>query len=106
MIATFYNATFSETYKRNFVLEVWDNIVPVVEPEAWFPPDPIWYPEIPDNRFIRTNYTQEYDPERPIPYIADLNEDGVLKIGWNKVMTAPANITEIPPTYIALEEEF
>lgn len=103
--ATFFNSTFSETYKRQFILEVWDDPIPEEPKEPWFPEDPIWYPELPDYRYIRKNYTQEYDPQRPIPYIADLNEDGILKIGWNKVMSPPANHTEIPPTYIALEPD-
>jgi hypothetical protein len=28
----------------------------------------------------------------------------VLKIGWNKEMEPPENVTEIPPTKIAVEE--
>ena len=48
--------------------------------------------------------TQKTDPDRPIPYIVDLSSTGVLKIGWNKEMVPPANVTEIPPTKIAVEE--
>ena len=45
---------------------------------------------------IRSNFTQEQDPDRPIPFIVDLSRDGILKIGWNKEMIPPINITEIP----------
>lgn len=61
---------------------------------------------MPEIRYIRKDYAQEDDPERPIPYIVDLNEDGVLKIGWSKVMSPTVNHTEISPTFIALEEGF
>ena len=100
--ARFFNATFSETYRKTFILTIWDD--PPPEEEAWFPPSPIFYPEWKPTNYIRKNTTQEEDPNRPIPYIADLSSDGVLKIGWNKEMKPPKNITEIPPTKIAVEE--
>lgn len=41
------------------------------------------------------------DPERPIPYVADMTSTGMLVIGWDRKMNPPNNITVIPPTKIA-----
>ena len=48
--------------------------------------------------------TLKTDPDRPTPYIVDLDSTGMLKIGWNKEMMPPKNVSEIPPTKIAVEE--
>ena len=42
--AKFFNATFQETFRKSFILTVWDDTVPE-EVKPWFPPDPIYYPE-------------------------------------------------------------
>ena len=55
---------------------------------------------------MRVNTTQEYDPERPIPYIVDLSVQGMLLIGWDRKMRLPDNFVEIPLTKIAVEEAF
>ena len=47
--------------------------------------------------------TQPDDPDRPIPYILDLSQDGVLIIGWDKTMEPPEDFDRIPPTKIAVE---
>ena len=49
--------------------------------------------------------TLKTDPDRPTPYIVDLDSTGMLKIGWNKEMMPPQNVTEIPPTKIAVEDK-
>ena len=100
--ARFFNSTFDETFKRTFILTVWDDVAEPVEP--WFPTDPIIYQEWNNGDVVRQNTTQEYDPERPIPYIVDLQYDGLLIIGWDREMQQPENFTEIPPTKIAVEE--
>ena len=100
--ATFYNETFSESYTRTFTLTVWsDNIAPkevVFEEELWMPPDPILYRDWKPENIRRYNNTQKEEKDRPIPYIVGLSVDGVLQIGWTKVMKPPMNTTEIPPT--------
>ena len=82
---------------------MWDD---KVEPDykPWFPPEPIYYPEWKEENVVRQNTTQEYDPERPIPYIVDLSADGMLLIGWDRDMRPPQNFSDIPPTKIAVEE--
>ena len=102
--ATFFNSTFSETYKKSFMLTIWDDTSPPSEKEPWFPPNPIFYPDWKPQNYKRGNMTQKIDPERPVPYIVDLSSTGMLKIGWNKEMAPPQNFTEIPPTMIAVEE--
>lgn len=99
--AVFFNETFTESYKKTFFLTVWDDDLP--EEESWFPEDPIYYPEWEPENYIRTNMTQEEDPDRPIPYIVNMEADGTLIIGWDREMNPPGNITEIPPTKIAVE---
>ena len=76
------------------------------EEKPWHPPDPIYYPEWEDTDYVRVNTTQEDDPDRPIPYIVDLSVEGVLIVGWDRLMKPPANFTEIPPTKLAVEEDF
>ena len=104
--ATFYNDTFSETYTKVFILTVWDNGLPEEPESSWFPPDPIYYPELDSAQIMRMNMTQiaEDDPDRPIPFIKDLSVEGVLIVGWDREMKTPANFTKIPPTKIAVEE--
>lgn len=68
------------------------------------PPDPILYRDWKPENIRRYNNTQKEEKDRPIPYIVGLSVDGVLQIGWTKVMKPPMNTTEIPPTQIAIEE--
>ena len=89
MTASFSNATFQERYSRTFYLTVWDVADEIHPDEDWFPENPIWYPEWQPTNFIRANKTQEYDPERPQPYIVDLKADGRLIIGWDRTMSPP-----------------
>lgn len=72
---------FSEVYEQYFMLEVYDD-PPEVEPQ-WFPPDPIFYDEWPVPP-VRVNKTQPFDPDRPIPYIHELRDDGILVLGWDR----------------------
>ena len=53
---------------------------------------------------MRENTTQEFDADRPIPYIVDLSVQGMLVIGWDRTMRLSKNFEEIPPTKIAVEE--
>ena len=102
--ATFFNNTFSETYNKSFILTIWDD-PPPPEKEQWFPTNPILYPDWNPQNYKRGNMTQKTDSDRPIPYIVDLSSTGILKIGWNKEMMPPQNVTEIPPTKIAVEDK-
>ena len=83
-------------------MTVWDD--PIPEPPAWFPPDPIYYDEWAEP-IVRVNKRQPFDPRRPIPYIQSLSIEGVLVIGWDRLMSPPPNYVEIPPTKVAVEVE-
>ena len=34
---------------------------------------------------------------KPLPYVIELTKTGILKIGWNKVMVPPKDLTILPP---------
>lgn len=93
---------FDETYKKTFLLTVWDD--PEIPEKKWFPPDPIYYDEW--NFPIIKGEKQEFEPDRPIPYIRDLRTDGLLIIGWDRRMTVPGNYTVIEPSKVAVEEQY
>ena len=76
------------------------------EDKPWFPPNPIYYPEWEETDYVRANLTQEDDPDRPVPYVVDLSVDGVLIVGWDRVMRPFSNYTKLPTTKIAIEEDF
>ena len=57
--ATFSNQTFTETYKKSFILAIWDDNLP--EKEPWFPPNPILYPDWKPQNYRRQNMTQKAD---------------------------------------------
>ena len=46
----------------------------------------------------------EYNPDQPIPYIKDLSPTGVLMIGWDRLMAAPEDYTEINPTQVGIRD--
>lgn len=55
---TFSDASFTKSYTRYFLLEIWDDLPQDDELlGSWFPSDPIWYPDVPQNRYIRKNFT-------------------------------------------------
>jgi len=91
--ARFYNDTYEEKFNGHFMVTIWDD--PVVE-EPWTPPNPIeikdWDPVA-----IRDSMEPEpYDPQKPIPYVAEISQTGVMTIGWDKSMMPPNNYTVIP----------
>ena len=45
---------------------------------------------------------EQFDLLKPIPYIADLTQKGVMTIGWNISMVPPTNYTTIPDTQVAV----
>ena len=100
--ARLFKDSFDETYEKTFILTIWDD--PPEIPEPWFPEDPIFYEQW-ETPIIRVNKTQEFDPDRPIPYIRDLRNDGLLVIGWDRKMSPPSNYSAIEPTKVAVEEE-
>ena len=55
MTATFFNSTFTETYRKTFILSVWDDIAEPTEP--WFPPNPILYKDFDQVNVVRQNTT-------------------------------------------------
>lgn len=55
---------------------------------------------------MRVEGKQEYKKDRPIPYILDLQQDGLLIIGWDRKMMTPANYSAIEPTKVAVEEDY
>lgn len=90
--ARFFSDTYEETYTGTFFLTVWDT-EPVIEP--WMPPDPIEYQKW--DGAIRENAIPEpFDPLKPIPYVHDLTQTGVMTIGWDKLMVPPTNYTVLP----------
>ena len=102
--ARFFNETFTETYKEEFTLTVW-NIAQEIEIEGWFPSNPIYYPEWNPEHIVRVNTTEEVDdPDSPIPYIMDLTADGICIIAWDRDMQPPEDYSVIPPTLIAVEQ--
>lgn len=46
---------------------------------------------------------QPMSKERPIPYIVDFSQTGVMKIGWDRLMKTYNKPKEIPSTKIAVE---
>lgn len=46
---------------------------------------------------------QPKNKERPIPYIAEFSQRGVMTIGWDRLMTPYENPKEIPPQKVAVE---
>ena len=93
---------FKEVYEKEFLLTVWDD--PVPEPPAWFPPNPVYYEEW-AAPIVRVDKRQPFDVRRPIPYIQTLTIEGVLVIGWDRLMTSPPNYLDIPPAKVAVEED-
>ena len=93
---------FDKVYKRQFSLIVWDD--PKID-LPWFPTDPIYYDEW-NSPIVRANYSEEFSPERPIPYIKELRTDGLLTIGWDRNMIVPQNYKEIEPARIAVEKDY
>ena len=45
---------------------------------------------------------QKLEKKRPIPYIADFSQTGVMTIGWDRPMTPYEKPNEIPPTRVAI----
>ena len=97
--ARFYNATYEETFKGQFFLTVWDD--PPPEPEPWRPEDPIEY-QVWDGSIKENMIPEPYDPEKPVPHIVSLSQDGVMQIGWDRDMVPPGNYTVIPETQVAV----
>lgn len=102
--ARYFNESFNAEFGKTFML----TILPHEKepPEPWFPEDPIFYEDWEISSYIRANTTQEYDPERPIPQILNLDESGILTIGWDRKMLRPDNITKIEPARVAVEENY
>ena len=46
---------------------------------------------------------QPKSTERPVPYIAEFSQTGVMTIGWDRAMKPYEKPKEIPPTQIAIE---
>ena len=103
----FNDAGYSRRYTKTFTLTVieeladieefvMEEVVEVKEVKKEAPPkklDPnvkVYYPQEQEELFLRLDpVVQEYDPERPIPYIADLTPTGYLTIGWDSKMVPP-----------------
>ena len=50
--------------------------------------------------------SQEFDAERPIPYIQELSISGLLTIGWDRNMMVPKNYSAIKTSRIAVEKDY
>ena len=103
MEVSFFNSTYYETYEDTFTITVVAR-----EEETWVPPQirpPAPEPEVP---FLFSEQGLEpgpYNPDQPIPYIADLSVTGVLTIGWDRGMTARVDFEKINPSRVAIRDE-
>ena len=61
---------------------------------------PVWRGEI-----LETLETEPFQNGKPIPYIADLSETGLLTIGWDtKLKVNNSNSNEIEETLLAVRQ--
>ena len=100
----FQNNQIPVLYKRNFLITVYENPKPLIDPDDK-PKNGTFVPSWNDT--IRENLIPEIvsDPEtRPVPYIARLTETGLLTIGWDREMDPPVEFEMIPVTKIAIRD--